>query len=223
MIAISSPPALPPMSEHEPVPSPPAPYDTLPREALRARRLAPGERLFRQGERSRGPCFVARGAVELESHDADGHRLLLHRAGAGTVFAEAALFAERYHCDALAPHGAEVVLLAREALLERFGADALFARALAESFAEEIRTLRRRLELVAIRGAETRVLEAVRDGLLGEDIRGFAEHVALSPEATYRALASLVRRGLLGRPARGRYELLVDAGSEGRGDRDRER
>jgi len=187
----------------------PFPYDTLPAPARPpSRALRAREALFRQGDRARGPWFVHTGELALERHEPGGRRLLLHRARAGSVIAEASLFADRYHCDAIARRDAEVTLLEREALLERFGTDADFARALAESFAREIQRLRRRIELVGIPGAEARVLEAVRDGLLADtDVRGLADLIGLSAEATSRALGALARRGVLVQEGRGRYRL----------------
>ena len=187
----------------------PFPYDVLPAPARqRSRTLFAGEALFRQGDRVRGPWFVHVGELALERHEPGGRRLLLHRARAGSVIAEASLFADRYHCDAVARRDAEVTLLAREPLLERFGTDSAFARALTESFAREIQRLRRQVELVGIPGAEARVLEAVRDGLLdGTDVRGLADLIGLSAEATSRALGALARRGVLVQEGRGRYRL----------------
>ena len=198
---------------NDPAPLPlPAPYDALPPAPRRSRILLAGETLFRQGDPALGAWFLHAGELVLERLEPSGRRLALHRARAGDVVAEASLFAERYHCDAVARGVAEVTLLARDALLARFADDPVFARALAESFAREVRRLRRRVELLAIPAAETRVLEAARDGLLaGADVRGFAESIALTPEATSRALAALVRRGLLVRESRGRYALAADA------------
>ena len=196
----------------------PSPYDTLPAPARqRSRTLVAGESLFRQGDPARGPWFVHVGELVLERHEPGGRRLLLHRARAGSVIAEASLFADRYHCDAVARRDAEITLLEREPLLERFGSDPVFARALAESFAREIQRLRRQVELIGIPGAEARVLEAVRDGLLDDtDVRGLADSIGLSAEATSRALGALARRGVLVQEGRGRYRLEAVVKGSGR-------
>ena len=74
-------------------------------------------------------------------------------------------------------------------MLERLGTDPAFACALPECFAREIQRLRRQVELVDIPGAEARVLEAIRDGLLNEnDVRGLAELIGSSTEATSREI-----------------------------------
>jgi len=173
--------------------------------------------LFRLGDRALGPWFVHAGELALERHEPGGRRLLLHRARAGSVIAEASLFADHYHCDAIARQDAEVTLLERKSLLERFGTDSAFARALSESFAREIQRLRRQVELVGIPGAEDRVLEAVRDGLLIDtDVRGLADLIGLSAEATSRALGALARRGELVQEGRGRYRLEQAANGSAR-------
>ena len=78
---------------------------------------------------------------------------------------------------------------------------------MASRFAHQVQTYRRRLEILAIRSAEQRVLEAVWDGMMKNDITSFAATIGLTREATYRALAALARSGRLRKTARGTYCL----------------
>ena len=74
----------------------------LDRETLAKRSLARNELLFRQGEKVAAIYFVEAGRLRLERRTYDGRLLVLGAASAGKFFVEAALFAERYHCDAVA-------------------------------------------------------------------------------------------------------------------------
>ncbi len=74
--------------------------DTL-RRRSRLRLLQPGEALFRQGDRTVAIFEVKEGRLRLICHTIDNHPVSLHTGPVGELFAEAALFAERYHCDAV--------------------------------------------------------------------------------------------------------------------------
>jgi len=70
--------------------------------ASRLRELAAGETLFRQGDASFAIFAVERGRVQLIRHATEDRTIILHSARAGELFAEAALYSEIYHCDAVA-------------------------------------------------------------------------------------------------------------------------
>jgi hypothetical protein len=70
--------------------------------AERKRALAAGDVLFRAGDPIRSLFLVASGALVLSRSLPHGSDLVLQRAGPGAVLAEASLFAESYHCDAIA-------------------------------------------------------------------------------------------------------------------------
>ena len=191
----------------------PAPWDRLPPALRRERALDAGETLFREGARSRGPWVVLAGALELVRHGAPGERVPVHRARAGESLAEGSLFASRYHCDAVATERTRAVGFDRAAVLERFATDPDFARALAAALAVDLQRTRRRVQLLSIRSAEARVLEAVGDGLLDGGVARLAAALALTPEATSRALAALARRGALERIGRGRFAVSPPPGT----------
>ena len=46
--------------------------------------------------------FVRRGAIHLVRTQEDGAALILQRARAGAILAEASVYSDRYHCDARA-------------------------------------------------------------------------------------------------------------------------
>jgi CRP-like cAMP-binding protein len=81
-----------------------APNDLSPTiEAGRTVRvLAPGELLFRQGDPATAIYKVESGRLRLIRRTVDDHLVTLHTARRGEFFAEASLFADAYHCDAVA-------------------------------------------------------------------------------------------------------------------------
>ncbi len=81
-----------------------------------------------------------------------------------------------------------------------------FAVALAQQFAGQVQTYRRRIEILAISSAENRVLTALSDGWLTGKVVDFAAEIGLTHEATFRALSNLVRDGRVVKTGRGRYE-----------------
>lgn len=127
----------------------------------------------------------------------------------GERFAEASLFAERYHCDAVAVSDAVGACYPKAACLARLDADAPARLDLTADLARQVMTLRARLTLRDIRPARERVLaflvaEAGDDGrtiVLDGLLREIASAIGLSPEAFYRTLAQLEREGAIRREA----------------------
>jgi DNA-binding IclR family transcriptional regulator len=68
---------------------------------------------------------------------------------------------------------------------------------------------RRQLEILAIRGAQDRVLAALANFGQQGSVMSFAATIGLTHESTYRALSVLVKRGLVRRIGRGRYQLIM--------------
>ncbi|MBX9912179.1 MAG: Crp/Fnr family transcriptional regulator [Beijerinckiaceae bacterium] len=173
------------------------------------RRLAAGETLFAAGDETRGFFRVREGRVRLARFGADGRETTLFTAGPGERFAEASLFAERYHCDAIAQSEAVVACFSKAASLALLGDDATARLDLTADLARQVMTLRARLTLRDIRSARERVLaflvaEAGDDGrtiAFDGSLRDIAVAIGLTPEAFYRTLAHLEARGTIAREA----------------------
>jgi len=132
---------------------------------------------------------------------------MIHRARSGGIFAEASLFSDTYHCTATAACEILVVEFKRSVISKLLNTDNDFACSMASRFASQIQESRRRVELLSIRSADERILAALEDGLLIEDITTFAEIIGLAPETTYRTLAQLSQNGQILKTARGQYKL----------------
>jgi len=184
----------------------PDPYARLPRSAQKRFSADARETLFRQGAETTGLFIVLTGRVHLERVGPYGERFVIHRAEVGTSFAEASIFSEHYHCDAIVIETGEFMRIEKTAVLRAF-ADVDFARAYARQAARQIQAQRQILEIVGIRSAEERVMAGLVAGLLDGQVVDFAALLQLSHEATYRALRKLVNSGNVINPTRGVYSL----------------
>ena len=184
----------------------PDPYARLPHSAQKRFSADARETLFLQGAETTGLFIVLTGRVHLERVGPNGERFVIHRAEAGTTFAEASIFSEHYHCDAIVIETGEFIRIEKTAVLTAF-ADVEFARTYGREAARQIQAQRQLLEIVGIRSAEERVMAGLVAGLLDGQGVDFAALLQLSHEATYRALRKLVNRGHVINPTRGVYSL----------------
>jgi CRP-like cAMP-binding protein len=171
------------------------------------RDLAAGQELFRRGDPAVALFAVASGRLRLVRRTVDDHLVILHTASAGEFFAEAALFVEAYHCDAVAAVPSRVRVYPKATLLSALRADPARLEAFTVSLARQLQALRARLELRNIRAARERllrylVLAAGADGrtvTLDGRLQDIAGDLGLSREALYRTLAKLEEGGLITR------------------------
>jgi len=185
----------------------PVPFNTLPNAALKAKKIAKGEILFRQSDPPSFLYFLRSGHVQLRRHTEAGEAIIIHNAHGGQTFAEASLFSSNYHCDAIACEASELVAMSKIQILKTMRQNSLFAFALSARFATEMQAQRRKLELFSIKSAPQRIFQAIADGMLTGSVTALAADIGLTHEATYRALAQLNRQGKLVKTGRGRYEL----------------
>jgi CRP-like cAMP-binding protein len=179
------------------------------------RRIDAGEPLFRRGDKAFGIFFLASGRLRMQRVTPDGGTVTLHVARAGEMFAEASLFADRYHCDAIADADCEIGVYPKDELVARFRDDPAGLWAFAATLARQIQQIRGRYELKQIRSAPERVLQLLRlrreeasapraEGTLKE----MAAELGLTHEALYRALGKLEKAGHIARD--GNLPRLVD-------------
>jgi CRP-like cAMP-binding protein len=159
------------------------------------RTLDQGAVLFRQEDPIRFMFLVQAGAVAMERPMTDGSVLTVHVATAGSALAEASLFAETYHCDAIARTPSQVAALPRADILSALSDHSDWALSLIETHAKEVQAQRSRIEILRLRRVCDR-LDAWLD-LYGEPAKGewirVADQIGVSPPALYRELAR--RRG----------------------------
>lgn len=184
--------------------------DSLPPslEAIGAvRELAAGELLFNQGDPAVAIYKVESGRLRLIRRTVDDHLVILHTARRGEFFTEAALFAETYHCDAVAAVPSSVHLYPKAKVMEALRADPALAEAFMARLARQLQDLRARMELRNIRSARQRVLQYLRlragiDGrsvMVEGQLQDIAAEIGMTREALYRTLAALEAEGHLSR------------------------
>ncbi len=185
----------------------PPPFDRLPACEMRHLSFPDSRLVFQQGAKPLALFFVTQGAVILERHTEAGQKVVLHRATAGDLIAEASLFSDSYHCDCMARANTCLVALNKSAVLKRMAEDTTFAMSLLKRLARQVQRYRRQLELRSVFPASDRVMAGILDGWLNGTVIAFANDLGLSHEATYRALAKLVDQGKLCKVGRGKYAV----------------
>lgn len=160
--------------------------------------LADGDALFRAGDRVSSMYLVRSGTVRLLRHLPHGPTLSLQVAPAGSVLAEASLYVETYHCDAVACGAVRLKVLPRHRALEVVAHDPGIARLWAGHLAAEVQRARTQLEIITLKTVAERLdaWMALNGAIPG---RGqwyrFASELAVTPEALYRELGRRRRGG----------------------------
>jgi CRP-like cAMP-binding protein len=187
-------------------------FDELPegvRRHVSLRQLVPGEFLFQQGDPASAIFEVVSGRLRLMRRTVDDHLVVLHTGRPGDLCAEAALFSDVYHCDAVAAVASRVQVYPKAPLLSALRKNPALFEAFAARLARELQALRARLELRNIRSARERLLQylplsASGDGrtvAIDGHLQDMAAELGLSREALYRTLAALETEGAIERSA----------------------
>lgn len=180
--------------------------------SLSHQRCAQGDHVFRQGDPTQGIFFVKSGNVCLTRVTEFGNAVTIHNAQTGDVFAEASIYSDHYHCDAVCSAPSEVVRISKQAILLRLRANTAFSEGITKRLAMQVQDYRQLLTLHAVKSANERVLLAVALGKLTGSVTQFASQIGLTKEACYRALKDLSDQGLLAKTGRGRYVPTPRAG-----------
>lgn len=167
------------------------------------RRLRPGQALFHSGDPTVGLFEVLKGKVRLVRVDPSGREAVLQVAGQGETLAEASLFSETYHCDAIATAAAVVRLYPKAVLFAELARDPKLGRAFTAMLARQVMDLRTRLESRNIHSARDRVrhflaINVGADGCsvtLSGTLKELAAGLGLTHETLYRTLARMEQDG----------------------------
>lgn len=166
--------------------------------------------VFRQGDAATALYLVESGRVRLERHLPHGAPLTLHEAGADELLAEGALFADAYHCDAVASEALVLRRIDKAQLLARMAQSSELSLVMLLRVTRQLHRARALLELRNIHSARERTMQYLRmmlpaDGgamTVSRPLNALAAELGLSPEAFYRALADLHREGRIVRDGR---------------------
>lgn len=185
------------------------PFSKLPPSASAVTDMTTGDVLFRQGHTSKGLYSVISGRVVLQRVGLSGDIVSLHQAGAQGCLAEASIFSDTYHCDAICAADGQVRRFARQAVLDHIASDPEFALAFTQMLAKQVQAYRFQAEITSIKSAADRVSAAIDAGYLSGTVTEFASRIHLSREACYRALRRLCQQGKLRQDGRGKYRVCA--------------
>lgn len=185
----------------------PEPFHLLPTHHVQRLDAREGDILFREGEPTKGLYICVSAVVHLVRSGPGGEPITIHRSIAGQPFAEASVFAERFHCDALIKGSGQVLRIPKAVVLDGFHQPE-FATAYNRLMSRQVQQYRQLLEIISIKSARERVYAAMVAGLMQGTIMDLASRIALTHEATYRALRSLEHDGRIINPSRGEYRLV---------------
>lgn len=155
--------------------------------------------LFRQDEPTFGFFTIEKGAIRLIRHNNDGSEVCLHRAKAGDTIAEASLFSDLYHCNALADEETKVIVHSKNNALKQLQCDSSLALTFMAHLSHQVIELRMMIELRNIRNAEERLLTFLQlkcdprtlEYQIDEPIKKIAVDIGLTHEVIYRCLSKL--------------------------------
>lgn len=155
--------------------------------------IASGQHLFRIDDRVQALFEVMDGEITLERATARGARLVLQRARSGDVVAEASLFSESYHCDAVAIAPTEIRSIGIGSVRDHLARNPEVLWSLARNLAHQVQLARLRAEILSMRRLSDRLDAWLMMNLGNLPSKGewlpLAAELGVTPEALYRELA----------------------------------
>lgn len=181
--------------------------------APRSRAVAEGTTLVRAGQVPTSLYYVRSGEVRLLRHTPAGRVAVMQRVHHGPV-AEASLESRRYHCDMVCSRPTELLQLPIDAVRVAIDTEPAVQRLWMQHLTREVIRLRATVERLCLDTAAERIAHAIT--LDGRDycltLRGtrrqWADELAMSHEALYRALRRMKEDGKLMEPKPGVFQLL---------------
>lgn len=174
------------------------------------RRISAQQSLFHQGEIATAIFAVQAGRIKFVRYMDNGAEVCLHIARAGESFAEAALFSETYHCDAIADSPSRIATYPKQSVLQLLKTQPELAVSFTALLARQTQSLRTRLELHNVHSARDRTLQYLfllkepnQDTIkFDRPLKHIASEIGLAHETFYRALAQLETEGHISRDRR---------------------
>lgn len=155
-------------------------------------RYSAGEAVFHIQDQVQNLHVICEGRIHLVRHQTDGAKLVLQRAEAPTVLAEASLYSAQYHCDAIAETDSVTWAISRSELRSHLQQDPVLSDAWAKHLAHEVQGARLHAEILSLKTVAARIDAWIGwHGALPEKGRWamIAQQIGISPEALYRELA----------------------------------
>lgn len=175
------------------------------------RTLSAGERLFTAGDPADNVFHIERGRLVMARRTVGGEEVILHVAEKGSLFAEAALFSDIYHCDARAEKPTTVAAFPKRAVLLHLKVHPDLNLAFTAYLARQLQNARFRLEVMGRKTAKEKVLAVLAHAggalVLDRPLAHWAAELGLTHEALYRTLRKLTDQGVVQRTGKRGFSL----------------
>ena len=165
-----------------------------------------GSILFSPGDAVLGFYAVLNGSIRVFRGSAKGKEITLEIVGAGSTFAEASLFTDRYHCYAEVLKDSTVFLIRKEAFLEMIQTNIQFASTWIHILSLEVIRLRQRIEELTLKSPKIRIVSYIlllvemqnsTSIVLPAHRKSIATLLDMTHETFYRASKELENDGLV--------------------------
>ena len=160
-----------------------------------------GDYLFHQGKKPEYMFFIVSGEAVLTRTSNHGEPTILQRCKGGFV-SEASLLVDAYHCDSIATHNGQAIILPIKSLRDLL-ADSKFSMKWVQLLSKEIMRLRTQSERLGLKDIRSKLIHLIEtEGknsvlTLQSDFKSMAAEIGVTHEALYRAIATLEKEGLL--------------------------
>ena len=185
-------------------------------QAVKQISLLKNEFLFHAGDSIKNFYLIKSGRVRMSRLTLDGKESVMYEGSRGKTFAEASLFSEHYHCDAIAIQNSTLDVFDKSMLLKALEKDTLLSNDYMAMLAQQVQKLRTQLELRNINSAHERVykflvLNANVEGevILSASLKEIAHQLGLAHETFYRTLGKLEKDKQITRNANGDIFIIV--------------
>lgn len=185
-------------------------------QAVKQISLLKGEFLFHTADVIKNFYLIKSGRIRMSRLTLDGKESVMYEGSSGETFAEASLFSENYHCDAMAIQDSTVDVFDKLTLLRALENDAQLSKDYMAMLARQVQKLRTQLELRNINSAHERaykflVLNADDSGavVLSASLKEIAHQLGLAHETFYRTLSKLEKDQKITRNDNGDIFLTV--------------
>lgn len=153
-----------------------------------------GSRLFCRGDAVAFLYILQIGHIALTRHTDDGNEFVLCRAVGPCILAEASIYSEKYHCDAVALSDSELRKLPKNDFISLLASNPAIAYSWSSHLAKMLQTSRQLSEIMRLKKVCDRVdaWMALNEGKLPPKGRWkeLAAQIGVSVEALYRELAT---------------------------------
>jgi len=168
--------------------------------------LQTGEILFEQNEQAKAIFSINSGKIKLQRNTIDGNVAILHVALSNESFAEAALFSDHYHCQAVAVTETNIQIYNKQLVLDFLANHPAECLIMIKALAQQTQSMRALLEIRNIRSAKDRLFQHILNLANGKasisiatSYKDLAYQLGLTHETLYRKLKQLESEQLIQR------------------------